>query len=129
MVYDATAGLVDLDEQFALISDPWVTHVVARVNDQAVNVLTARGQFGWDVHPAADELFLVIEGELTVQLRDRDVVLRPGQLFVVPRGVEHAAWADAEVRAILVEPTAPTNTGAADEHPTRYTDCEDNDAP
>lgn len=60
-----------------------------------------------------DELFLVVAGHLTIQLRDRDVVLGPGQLFVVPRGVEHCPRADAEVQALLIEPTGVVNTGDA----------------
>ena len=67
----------------------------------------------WHTHEDTDELFLVIDGELTIQLRNRDVVLGPGRMFVVPRGVEHCPRADDEVKAVLIEPTGVINTGKA----------------
>ena len=78
-----------------------------------VKVVKVEGEFVWHTHEDTDELFLVIDGELTIQLRDGDVVLRPGQLYVVPRGVEHCPSADGEVHAVLVEPTGVVNTGDA----------------
>lgn len=71
-----------------------------------------QGEFVWHSHQDTDELFLILSGQLTIQLRDRDVVLRPGQLFVVPRGVEHCPSAhDGEVHAVLIEPIGTANTG------------------
>ena len=72
-----------------------------------------KGEFVWHTHDDTDELFLVIDGVLTIQLRDGDVTLRPGQLFVVPRGVEHCPIADGEVQAMLIEPSGVVNTGDA----------------
>lgn len=108
-----TQDVVDLDDKFALFSEHWAPKLVARLNDYEVKVVRIKGDFVWHTHEDTDELFLVLEGELTIQLRDRDVVLRPGQLFVVPRGVEHCPRADEEVRAVLLEPSGVVNTGDA----------------
>jgi mannose-6-phosphate isomerase-like protein (cupin superfamily) len=104
---------IDLAEKFALFSEHWSPKLVARLNDYEVKVVRIKGEFVWHTHEDTDELFLVVEGELTIQLRDRDVVLRPGQLFVVPRGVEHCPRADGEVKALLLEPAGVVNTGDA----------------
>ena len=85
---------VDLAERLAQFSEHWSPKVVARLNDYEVKVVKVEGEFVWHTHEDTDELFLVIDGELTIQLRDGDVVLRPGQLYVVPRGVEHCPSAD-----------------------------------
>lgn len=108
-----TADVVDLDEKFALFSSPWSPKLVARLNDYEVKLVKVQGEFVWHSHEDTDELFLVIEGRLTIQLRDRDVILGPGQLFVVPRGVEHCPRADEEVKALLLEPAGVVNTGDA----------------
>ena len=104
---------IDLAEKFDLFSEHWSPKRVARLNDYEVKVVKIKGDFVWHTHEDTDELFLVIEGELTIQLRDRDVVLGPGQLFVVPRGVEHCPRADGEVKAVLLEPEGVVNTGDA----------------
>lgn len=104
---------VDLAEKLALFSEHWSPKVVAELNDYEVKVVRIKGDFVWHTHDDTDELFLVVDGELTVQLRDRDVVLGPGQLFVVPRGVEHCPRADEEVTAVLIEPRGVVNTGDA----------------
>ncbi|AKC38653.1 mannose-6-phosphate isomerase [Mycolicibacterium phlei] len=105
--------VVDLGEKLSLFSELWSPKVVARLNDYEVKVVKLGGEFVWHTHDDTDELFLVIAGELTIQLRDRDVTVRPGQLFVVPRGVEHCPRADGEVHAVLIEPTGVINTGDA----------------
>jgi mannose-6-phosphate isomerase-like protein (cupin superfamily) len=77
-------------------------------------VVKIQGEFTWHSHPDTDDFFLVLNGELTIQLRDRDdVVLGPGELFVVPRGVEHCPKADAETHVLLIEPRGTVNTGDA----------------
>jgi mannose-6-phosphate isomerase-like protein (cupin superfamily) len=108
-----TADAVDLNEKFALFSDHWSPKLVARINDYEVKLVKVKGDFVWHTHDDTDELFLVVEGSLTIQLRDRDVTLGPGQLFVVPRGVEHCPRADHEVKVLLLEPTGVVNTGDA----------------
>ena len=105
--------VVDINEKFDLFSARWSPKLVARLNDYEVKLVRVEGEFVWHTHEDTDELFLVIDGQLTIQLRDRDVVLGPGQLFVVPRGVEHCPRADHEVRALLLEPAGTVNTGDA----------------
>jgi mannose-6-phosphate isomerase-like protein (cupin superfamily) len=104
---------VDLAEKLSSFSDHWSPKVVARMNDYEIKVVKVQGEFTWHSHADTDELFFVIEGELTIQLRDGDVSVGAGQLFVVPRGVEHCPRADGEVRAMLIEPSGVVNTGDA----------------
>lgn len=92
-------------------TEPWQPHRLATVNDYDVKVVRLLGEFVWHSHPETDELFLVLAGELTIQLRDRDVVLGPHDVFVVPRGVEHCPTAADEVQALLFEPRGTVNTG------------------
>jgi len=108
-----TADVVDLRTKLDLFSEHWSPKLVARLNDYEVKLVKIKGEFVWHTHEDTDELFLVIDGELTIQLRDRDVMLAPGQLFVVPRGVEHCPRADGEVSALLLEPAGVVNTGDA----------------
>ncbi|WP_328314747.1 cupin domain-containing protein [Streptomyces sp. NBC_00442] len=81
------------------------------LNDYEVKLAKLKGGFVWHTHEAPDELILVISGRLTIQLRDGDVVLDPGELFVVPRGLEHRTLADEETAILLLEPTGTLNTG------------------
>ena len=109
--------VVDLHEKLSRFSDHWSPKVVARMNDYEVKVVKLQGEFTWHTHDDTDELFLVVDGELTIQLRDgdvtQDVTLGPGQLYVVPRGVEHCPVAEGEVSAVLIEPADVVNTGDA----------------
>ena len=102
---------VDLDEKLSSFTEHWSPKVVARLNDYEIKVVKVQGEFVWHTHDDTDELFLVLDGELTIQLREGDVVLGPGQLFVVPRGIEHCPIAAGEVRAVLIEPAGVVNTG------------------
>jgi mannose-6-phosphate isomerase-like protein (cupin superfamily) len=104
---------IDIAERLSRFSQYWSPKVVARLNDYEIKVVKVQGEFVWHTHEDTDELFLVVHGQLTIQLRDGNVVLGPGQLFVVPRGVEHCPVADGEVHAILIEPAGVTNTGDA----------------
>ena len=108
-----TVDVVDINQKFDLFSDLWSPKLVASLNDYEVKLVKVQGEFVWHTHEDTDELFLVVDGHLTIQLRDRDVVLGPGQLFVVPRGVEHCPRADDEVKLLLLEPTGVVNTGDA----------------
>ena len=104
---------VDLAAKLALFSEHWSPKTVAALNDYEVKVVKILGDFVWHTHDDTDELFLVLDGELTIQLRDGDVTLTAGQLYVVPRGVEHCPVAEGEVSAVLIEPTGVVNTGDA----------------
>lgn len=105
--------VVDIADKLALFSDHWSPKVIARLNDYEVKLAKLKGEFVWHTHEDTDELFLVIEGLLTIQLRDGDVTLGPGQLFVVPRGVEHCPITDGEVSTLLIEPAGVVNSGDA----------------
>ena len=105
--------VVDIASKLSTFSQHWSPKVVARLNDYEIKVVKLQGEFVWHTHEETDELFLVVHGELTIQLRDGNVVLRPGQLFVVPRGVEHCPIAEGEVHALLIEPAGVVNTGSA----------------
>jgi mannose-6-phosphate isomerase-like protein (cupin superfamily) len=107
------SGVVDLADKLGLFSDHWSPKVVARLNDYEIKLAKLKGEFVWHTHDDTDELFLVIEGVLTIQLRDGDVVLNPGQLYVVPRGVEHCPIAEGDVAVMLIEPAGVVNTGNA----------------
>lgn len=108
-----STDVVDLDEKFDRFTDLWSPKLVARLNDYEVKLVKVEGEFVWHTHDDTDELFLVLEGTLTIQLRERDVTLGPGQLFVVPRGVEHCPRSEGEVKALLLEPAGVVNTGDA----------------
>lgn len=100
-------------DALAQITEHWQPHRLTSINDYDVKVVKLRGEFVWHTHPETDELFMVVGGELTIQLRDRDVVLGPNDVFVVPRGVEHCPKSSDEVHAILFEPKGTMNTGDA----------------
>jgi mannose-6-phosphate isomerase-like protein (cupin superfamily) len=108
-----TNAPIDLAAKLSAVTDHWSPKVVARLNDYEIKVVKVQGEFVWHTHDDTDELFLVTDGELIIQLRDGDVTLGPGQLYVVPRGVEHCPIAEGEAHALLVEPVGVVNTGDA----------------
>jgi len=105
---------VDLREKLASFSEHWVPKVVAELNGQYVKVVKFLGEYVWHEHADEDELFLVLEGRMRIRLRDGVVELSKGQLYVVPRGVEHKPEADEEVECLLFEPAGTRNTGNVD---------------
>ncbi|MDV6232024.1 cupin domain-containing protein [Rhodococcus cercidiphylli] len=100
-------------EALNTIEKPWQPHRLASINDYDVKVVKLLGEFVWHTHPDTDEMFFVHSGELIIQLRGRDVVLGPGDVFVVPAGVEHCPKAVEEVSALLFERSGTVNTGDA----------------
>jgi mannose-6-phosphate isomerase-like protein (cupin superfamily) len=102
---------VDLAAKLVLLDEPYRPGIVGYLNDYKLAVVKVLGEFVWHAHPDTDDFFLVLSGRLTIQLRDRDVVLEPGQLYVVPRGVEHCPRADEESHVLLIEPRGTVNTG------------------
>lgn len=102
---------VNLAASLATFTGHWQPHVVAQYNGNDIMVAKLQGEFVWHKHDETDDCFLVLAGQLTIQLRDRDVHLGPGELFVVPRGVEHRPVAREEVHILLIEPTGTPNTG------------------
>jgi mannose-6-phosphate isomerase-like protein (cupin superfamily) len=105
---------VNLAEKLGLFDEQFAPRIVASLNDYKVMVVKARGEFVWHKHDDTDDFFLVLAGRLHIQLRDRpDVDLGPGDLYVVPRGVEHCPVADEEAHILLIEPAGTPNTGDA----------------
>lgn len=102
---------INLEARLARLGEYWSPEVVAALNGQEVKLARLRGEFVWHRHQAADELFLVLRGELRLQFRDRELRLRPGELLVVPRGVEHRPVAEEEVQVLLFEPAGTRKTG------------------
>jgi mannose-6-phosphate isomerase-like protein (cupin superfamily) len=117
-----TMKAVDLTEKLGLIDAQWSPKIVAQVNDTQVKLAKIQGSFDWHSHEAEDELFLVLEGRLKLEFRDRNVWLEKGQLCVVPRGVEHRPVALEEVHLMLIEPAGTRNTG--DEETDRTVEAE-----
>jgi mannose-6-phosphate isomerase-like protein (cupin superfamily) len=104
---------VNLAEKLELLDRPYSPGIVGFLNDYKLAVVKVHGEFVWHKHEDTDDFFLVLRGRLTIQLRDRDVELREGEMFVVPRGVEHCPKANAEAHVLLIEPKGTTNTGDA----------------
>ena len=105
---------VNLAEKLASFSEHWSPRTVARLNEYDVMVVRVEGEFVWHSHADTDDFFLVLEGELDIELRDRTVTLGPGELFVVPKAVEHRPAARrGEVKLLLIEPRGTPNTGDA----------------
>jgi mannose-6-phosphate isomerase-like protein (cupin superfamily) len=102
---------VNLEAALAQIDEYFSPRIVAYYNDSKIMVGKLEGEFVWHAHPDTDDLFLVLKGRLTVQLRDGDVEVGPGELFVVPRGVEHCPRADEETHLLLIETRGTPNTG------------------
>ena len=102
---------VNLADALSSFSEPWQPRIVGELNGQHVKVVKLLGEFVWHHHESEDELFLVLRGELTMQLRDGDITLREGELFIVPRGIEHRPVAHDEVHVLLFEPASTLNTG------------------
>jgi mannose-6-phosphate isomerase-like protein (cupin superfamily) len=108
-----TSDVVNVKSALDSIGEHWQPHLLASVNDSDVKIAKLLGEFIWHSHPDSDELFMVISGSLTLQLRERDVVLGPNDVFVVPRGVEHCPNAIEEAAVIMVELKGTVNTGDA----------------
>ncbi|MFN7960755.1 MAG: cupin domain-containing protein [Thermoanaerobaculia bacterium] len=104
---------INLRQKLSLFHEKYSPRIVAQLNDYHFKVAKLEGEFLWHSHPETDEAFLVIEGELTLEFRDGAVVLGPGELYVVPRGVEHKPVAEKECHLLLIEPAATVNTGDA----------------
>lgn len=106
-----TIRKVNLAELFGRFRDHWSPKVVGTVNDSLVKLVKLKGEFVWHHHEKEDELFLVVKGKLRLKLRDKDLVLGPGEFAIIPHGVEHLPVADEETHVLLFEPTSTLNTG------------------
>lgn len=102
---------IDLAEKLASFDERWSPRIVAELNGQHVKLAKLQGEFVWHSHAEEDELFLVLKGLLTIELRYGAIILGPGQMAVVPRGMDHRPVADGEVHVLLFEPAGTLNTG------------------
>lgn len=104
---------IDIAEKFAEFSEQWQPKTIAQMNDVHVKLARIQGEFVWHSHPETDEIFYVMDGAMVIQLRDADIELEAGQMFVVPRGVEHNPYAEDECQIMLIEQAGTVNTGDA----------------
>jgi mannose-6-phosphate isomerase-like protein (cupin superfamily) len=102
---------INLAAKLAQFQEHWSPRTVAQLNDYDIMVVKVKGEFVWHTHDETDDFFLVLRGQLTIRLRDGKVVLNPGDLYVVPRGVEHQPFAEQEAHLLLIEPSGTPNTG------------------
>ena len=102
---------INLAEKFGRFTDRWSPKIIADLNDSHVKLAKVQGEFVWHHHADEDELFIVLKGQLTIELRDGQVTLGPGELVVIPKGVEHRPVAAEEVHLMLIEPKATRHTG------------------
>ncbi|HEX7062678.1 MAG TPA: cupin domain-containing protein [Woeseiaceae bacterium] len=104
---------VNLAEKLATFSECWAPRIVADFNGHDVMVVKIKGEFVWHSHPDTDDFFLVLRGKVTIRLRDGDVHLREGEMYVVPKGVEHCPVSEKGAEVLLIEPRGTPNTGDA----------------
>jgi mannose-6-phosphate isomerase-like protein (cupin superfamily) len=102
---------VDLLDKFSLFNDHWSPKIVGELNGQQVKLVKLQGEFVWHKHDNEDELFFVVKGGFTMELRDQNIKLKEGEFLIVPKGVEHKPVAEKEAWVMLVEPSATLNTG------------------
>jgi mannose-6-phosphate isomerase-like protein (cupin superfamily) len=108
---DRMPSPINLAEKLAGFSDLWSPKIVGSFNGHDLMVVKAEGEFSWHSHPDTDDFFLVLKGRLRIELRDGPVTLGPGELYVVPKGVEHRPVAEEETHILLIEPPGTPNTG------------------
>lgn len=111
MSSDFSRASINLAEKLQRIPDLWQPRVVAEMNDYQFKLVRIQGDFIWHDHPETDETFIVLEGDLRIDFRDGSVHIGPGEMFVVPKGVEHKPFAEKEVKMMLVESRGVLNTG------------------
>jgi mannose-6-phosphate isomerase-like protein (cupin superfamily) len=103
---------INFQSKFSLFSDQWSPKIIAQMNDYHFKMVKIEGEFVWHHHAATDEVFIILEGEMEIDFRDNDkVTLRAGEMFVVPKGVEHKPYAARECKLLLIEPEGTANTG------------------
>lgn len=102
---------INLREKFAKFSEHWSPKIIAQMNDYHFKLVKIQGEFVWHSHADTDEVFIVLDGEMTIHFRDGEVILRLGEMFVVPKGLEHKPFANQECKIMLVESAGTINTG------------------
>jgi len=110
---------VNIAQKFDLFDDLWSPKIIAEANGQLVKIAKGKGELVWHKHDNEDELFIVFKGQLTLQLREGNILLNPGEMYVVPKGVEHCPIAEADdTQFMMIEPASTAHTG---EHKTDIT--------
>lgn len=104
---------INLSEKFSKFSEPWSPKIIAQMNDYHFKLVKFQGEFVWHDHKDTDEVFIVLDGEMTIHFRDGDASVKKGEMFVIPKGVEHKTCAKSECQAMLVEAAGTVNTGDA----------------
>tara|TARA_A100001037_G_scaffold279538_1_gene281489 strand:+ start:338 stop:697 length:360 start_codon:yes stop_codon:yes gene_type:complete len=102
---------INLKEKLSLFSEHWSPKVISELNDYQIKLVKIQGDFVWHNHPETDELFLVIEGKMKIEFKNKTIELNKGELYVVPKGVEHRPYAEDECQIMLIEPRGVVNTG------------------
>ena len=113
---------INIQEKLAKFSEHWSPKIIAQMNDYHFKVVKVQGEFVWHDHPETDEVFIVLKGQLEIQFRDGKVLLHEGEMFVVPKRVEHKPVAEKECHMMLVEPAGTVNTGDVINHITAPND-------
>ena len=103
--------VINLEKKLATFSEYWAPKIIAAFNNLEIMIVKVQGEFVWHSHPDTDDFFLVLKGNLTIELRDGEVSLGPGDLYIVPKGAEHRPRANEEVHLLLIEPVGTPNTG------------------
>ena len=106
-------SVINLSDKLSSFSDHWSPKIIAQMNDYHFKLVKLQGEFVWHDHQDTDEVFIVLEGQMTIHFRDGKVILNKGEMFVIPKGVEHTTAAMQECQAMLVEKTGTLNTGSA----------------
>ena len=102
---------ISISEKMSLFSDYWNPRIVGELNGQHLKLVKAQGEFEWHKHDVEDEMFLVIDGEFDMELRDKTITITKGEFIIIPRGIEHRPVAKNEVQVMLFEPANTVNTG------------------
>ncbi len=110
---------INLEQKLSLFSDHWNPRIVGELNGQHVKLAKLKGEFVWHHHDHEDELFFVLKGKLRMEFRDKSVEVKPGEMIIVPRGMQHKPVAEEEVHIMLFEPASTLNTGNIENERTR----------
>jgi len=102
---------INFQEKLTKFSEHWSPRIIAQMNDYHFKIVKIEGEFVWHDHPETDEVFIILKGQLEIQFRDGKVILKEGEMFVVPKGLEHKPVAEQECHILLVEPAGTVNTG------------------
>ena len=107
-------GVINFSEKLSLFPERWSPRIIAQMNDHHLKLVKLQGEFVWHSHENTDEVFIVLEGAMIIDFREGPTVLRPGEMIVIPKGVEHRPRADEECRVLVIEYTGTVNTGDAE---------------